>query len=41
MAVAAWTPAPDGARWAAIDAAWLVLAALVEAADREDVRTRS
>jgi len=41
LAVCAWKPARDGATWAEIDAAWLTLAALLEAANLLDMESAS
>jgi hypothetical protein len=41
MAIAAWKPAADGAPWAKITSAWIVLHALVMEASKADAREMS
>ncbi len=41
MAIVTWKPAGDGASWAEIDAAWIVLHALIMEAVRLDREERS
>lgn len=41
MAIASWRPAREGATWAEINAAWIVLHTLIMEASRLDAMERS